>query len=93
MTAILSGEYSIHSLTCILFQKTKTISKTPAKTPRAVARALAPTTGHVSSPATVLVGKKVSGFTKQKTPAPLPRKGRKQPLVCGCVLFHYHGCE
>ncbi|KAI8777541.1 serine/arginine repetitive matrix protein 2, partial [Biomphalaria glabrata] len=49
--------------------------KTP-KTPRALARALAPTTGHAESPATILVGKKLT--MRAKTPKLLPRKGRKQ---------------
>ncbi|XP_041367933.1 mucin-2-like [Gigantopelta aegis] len=45
------------------------------KTPRAVARARAPTTGHVHSPATLLVGRMLTA--RVKTPKPLPKKGRK----------------
>ncbi|KAH9524936.1 hypothetical protein Btru_028310 [Bulinus truncatus] len=51
--------------------------RTP-KTPRALARALAPSTGHAESPATILVGKKLT--LNPKTPKLLPRKGRKQPV-------------
>ncbi|RUS72561.1 hypothetical protein EGW08_019680 [Elysia chlorotica] len=57
----------------------KRAGKTP-KTPRALARALAPSTGHAASPATILVGKKALGRGRPKTPAPLPKKGRKKSM-------------
>lgn len=51
---------------CFSFQKM------PPKTPRTKAANLAPTTGHVASPLTIVIRKKIAG-----TPGPLPRKGRK----------------
>lgn len=46
--------------------------KSITKTPRTIARATAPTTGHADSPMTIVIGKK-----RVKTPAALPKKGRK----------------
>ena len=46
------------------------------KTPRTKAAALAPSTGHVDSPLTLVIGKKTQPL-KMKTPKQLPKKGRK----------------
>jgi hypothetical protein len=44
----------------------------PPKTPRTKAASKAPTTGHIASPATIVIRKKLTS-----TPAPLPKRGRK----------------
>ena len=57
--------------------------KTPARK-RAMLGAAA-TTGHVDSPATVVIRKKTA-----KTPKALPKKGRKSdPKVCSSVCIQF----
>ena len=58
----------------MFFQKAA-VPKAPARTPGKAAQATAgiESTGHVDSPATIVITKKVA----RSTPKPLPRKGRK----------------
>jgi len=56
------------------------------KTPRTKAASKAPTTGHIASPATIVIRKKLAS-----TPAPLPKRGRKSmglTKVCFLVFFY-----
>ncbi len=57
------------------------LQKTPAKARAALGAAA--TTGHVASPATIVIGKKSRAAS---TPKPKPKKGRKS--VAPKVRFH-----